>query len=261
MDYSGYDFFRVEVADGIAVATINRPETLNAHQANDHAEYGRLLRDFNADPDVLVAVVTGAGRTFSISAPPDVMESKIATPEGILNLQEEARELVHAHIDLCKPIIAALNGPALGSALIFALLCDFTIVERHVKIADRHVLVGLAAGDGNALLFPLTMGLTRAKKFIYTGQLMTAEEAERIGLISEVVDTGAALTRALELAREIRELHAVAVQLTKRALNQWLALGATTAFDLSLAAETQTFALHGEAVIARMRAFAKPAKA
>jgi enoyl-CoA hydratase/carnithine racemase len=104
------------------------------------------------------------------------------------------------------------------------------------------------------------MGLTRAKKFIYTGQLMTAEEAERIGLISEVVDTGTALRRAMELAREIRALPVDAVQLTKRAMNQWLALGATTAFDLSLAAESQTFAMHGAEVIARMRAFAKPAR-
>jgi enoyl-CoA hydratase/carnithine racemase len=256
MDYSGYEFFRVGVDDGIAVATINRPETLNAHQAKDHAEYGRLLRDLNNDPDVLVAVVTGAGRTFSVSAPADVMEAKISTPEGILALQEEAWELVHAHIDLRKPIIAAVNGAAIGSALVFALFCDFTIVERHVKMGDRHLLVGLVAGDGMALLFPLTMGLQRAKQLIFTGRLITAEEAERIGLISEVVDRGTSLERAMELARELRDLPPAAVQMTKRALNQWLALGATTTFDLGQSAEAVTFALDGPNIIRRMREFA-----
>jgi len=241
MDYSGYKFLAIDVKDGIAFITINRPEKMNATDREGHGELPKILRDLALDDEVKVAVVTGAGKAFSIGGDLEMMEQMNAHPEQLIGLLDEARELVNAHIDLEKPIIAAINGYAMGAGAIFGLLCDFVIAERKAKMADGHVRAAVAAGDGGALLWPLTMGLAKAKRYLLTGDWITAEEAERVGLITEVVENGESLKRATQIAKRLVAGPQTAIRYTKRALNQWLRMGGAAVFDYSLALEMMTF--------------------
>lgn len=259
MDPSSYEFLRIDVNDGVATVVLDRPEKLNACRAADHVELGRVLRDLAADDRVRAAVVTGAGRAFSVGGDYSLVEQTASDPMARLRTLDEARELVYAHLDLEKPIVAAINGVASGAGAAFALLCDITIADRSARIADAHVIAGLAAGDGGTITWPLSAGMAKAKRYLLTGDFIPAEEAERIGLITEVVDDGECLGAALQLAERLAATPQTAVRYTKRALNQQLRDTALRSFDLSLALEmlSKDTGETAEAV-ARWRRGAKP---
>lgn len=241
IDYGDYRFIDVQVRDGIAFLTLNHPDRLNACSLDDHAEFARILRDIARDDAVRVAVVTGAGRAFSVGGDLDLLEQMIEGPvEDAERLFADARDLVLAHADLDKPVVAAVNGHAMGSGAAFALLSDWIVVERQAVIADGHIRAALAAGDGGAAIWPLTVGLTVAKRYLLTGDGIPADEAVRLGLATEMVEEGASLARATEVAQRLAAGPQRAIRYTKRALNQWLRLGVTTAFDYSLALEVRT---------------------
>lgn len=248
IDPTRYSFLNVEVRDGIAYVTMNRPQRANACEEDDHAEFGAILRDIAADVDVRAAVLHGAGRHFSVGATFDWMEELTRNEAMLLELQQQVRELVRAHIDNDKPVVAAINGAATGSGLMFALLSDYIIIEQSGKLSDGHTRAALAAGDGGVLIWPLAVGLTRAKRYLLTGDWIDANEAERIGLVTEVVPDGTSLERAVEVATRFRDMPAMAVRATKRALNEWLSIAATQSFDYSVASEIQTFSIGGAEV-------------
>lgn len=252
IDGSRYGFLDVSVREGIAYVVINRPERMNACSAEDHGEFAQVLRDLQADPEVRVTVLHGAGRAFSVGATYEYMERLTREPDLLAELQEQVHDLVHAHIDMDKPVVAAVNGVATGSGLMFALLSDYVIVEEDVKLADGHIRAALAAGDGGVLIWPMAVGITRAKRYLLTGDWISAQEAERIGLVTELVPKGAALGRATEVAERFRAMPELPVRYTKRAVNQWLAAGALNGFDYSVSLEMQSFALGGEGVRAAL---------
>jgi enoyl-CoA hydratase len=239
--YESFEFFRFEHLDRILVATLNRPEKLNAVRHSDHRELGELLRTVAKDDDTDILVLHGAGRAFCIGGDYELIERGTKDPRFVLEMQRDARELVQAHIDLEKPVIAAIHGRASGSGATFALLSDIIIAERGALIGDCHTRFAMAAGDGGVLTWPLSMGIVRAKRYLLTGDWLEAEEAERLGLITEVVEEGQGRARAIEWAERLSENNADAVRLTKRAINGWLALGMTTAFNASVAFEMLTF--------------------
>lgn len=248
VDPAAYTFLDVSVRDGLAVIVMNRPERMNACDAVDHEEFPRILRDIARDPEVQVAVLTGAGRAFSVGATFDWMEDLTRDRASLLELQDQVRELVRAHVDNDKPVVAALNGFATGSGLMFALLSDYIVAEEDARISDGHIRAGLAAGDGGTLIWPLAVGITRAKRYLMTGDWIDAVEAERIGLVTELVPTGESLGRAIEVAERFKRMPQLAVRSTKRAINQWLSLGVSTSFELSAALEMQTFDTGGHEV-------------
>ena len=249
IDPASYSFLDVRVRpDGIAFVVIDRPERMNACSHEDHGEFARVLRDIAADPAVRVAVLHGAGRAFSVGATYDYMDRLTRDAELLAVLQEQVHDLVHAHIDLDKPVIAAINGVATGSGLMFALLSDYSIIEAGVKLADGHIRAALAAGDGGVLIWPMAVGITRAKRYLLTGDWIDAQEAERIGLVTELVPVGTSLERATAVAERFLAMPERAVRYTKRAVNQWLAAGAMNGFDYSVSLEMQSFALDGAAV-------------
>jgi enoyl-CoA hydratase len=210
---------------------------MNAVNASISDDFPRLLRDYREDNDVDVAVITGEGRAFSIGGDLDLMQDINDNPEKELpDLIKTGGDLVRAHLDLDKPIIAAVNGHAMGAGATFALLCDFIIMERQATLSDGHLAGALTAGDGGALIWPLAVGLTRAKKYLMTADWITAEEAERIGLITEVVETGDSLRRATEIAERLAGAPQVPLRFTKRALNLWL-WQSLPIFEQSLALE------------------------
>lgn len=239
MDYSGYEFLDIEVDEGVALVKIGKP---NARSHEQHEEYPRCLRDFAVDDDVRVVVATGTGDNFAPGASYESIEYRREhLDEELAGILRRGRDLTNAHIDLEKPFITALNGWSWGSGTVFSLFGDFIIAERHVRFGDGHIATALAAGDGGCITWPLSVGIITAKKYLMTADWISAEEAERIGLITEVVDTGASLSRSMDLARRLAAGPQQAIRLTKRALNQYYRWGNVVSGEYSLAAEGLTF--------------------
>jgi enoyl-CoA hydratase len=151
---------------------------------------------------------------------------------------DRSRGLFGALRDLHVPIVAAVNGPAIGAGCTLALLCDIVIMADGASLGDPRVAFGLAPGDGAAVLWPLLAGLPAARAHLLTGDLLSAQEAHRIGLISQTVAAESLLPTAMALTTRIASLPPVAVQSTKRVLNRHLASAETAAFELALAAES-----------------------
>jgi enoyl-CoA hydratase len=148
----------------------------------------------------------------------------------------EARDLVYNVINCSKPIVSAVQGPAVGAGLAVALLADISVAGRTAKIIDGHTRLGVAAGDHAAIVWPLLCGLAKAKYYLLLCDALTGEEAERIGLVSLCVDDSQVHERALEIAGRLADGAAEAIRSTKYALNNWLRMAGPT-FDASLAME------------------------
>ena len=245
-DYSKYQHLVIEKSDGIALLTMNRPDVLNATNARLHQELGQIWLDIGQDPQVRVAVVTGAGRAFSAGGDLDNIDEQIhlemtQASEEILRTMAEASAIVYNMINLDKPIISAINGVAVGAGLAVALIADISIAAENARITDGHTRLGVAAGDHSAIIWPLLCGMAKAKLYLLTADFLDAREAERIGLVSMVVPTDQLIPTAMDVARRLADGPQTAIRFTKRALNQWLRLGGLASFDYSLALEMLTF--------------------
>ena len=241
VDYSSYQYLLVEKNDGIALLTLNRPEVYNATNFRLHYELSRIWPDLGQDPEVKVAVVTGAGNAFSAGGDFEMIEQALGNPEVIARNMQEASDIVHNMINLDKPVISAINGVAVGAGLAVALLADISIASEKARFTDGHTRLGVAAGDHAALIWPLLMSMAKAKYYLLTCDFLDGKEAERIGLVSMVVPPEELMDKAMEIARRLANGPQPALRFTKRALNQWLRMGALTAFDYSLAAEMLGF--------------------
>ena len=241
VDYSSYKHIIVEKSDGVALLTLNRPEVFNAANSRLHQELASIWQDVGHDPEVKVAVVTGAGKAFSAGGDFEMIEKAIGNPEFIGQNMQEAGDIVHNMINLDKPVISAINGVAVGAGLAVALLADISIASERARFTDGHVRLGVAAGDHAALLWPLLMSMAKAKYYLLTCDFLDGKEAERIGLVSMVVPHEELMSKAMEVARKLADGPQSAIRFTKKALNQWLRMGAHTAFDYSLALEMLGF--------------------
>lgn len=230
-----YSYLKIEKADGgVAVVTFNRPEDGNRWALADEWEVTQFLHDLAADDEVRAVVLTGSGGTFCGGAHHN------DDPFDPFGYYDRSREVFGAWLDFPKPIVVALNGPATGSGLSFMTLCDIVIAERHVTFSDPHVRVGVVTATG-PYMWPLSVGLLRAKRWLLTGDTLDAEEAERIGLVSEVVETDSSFDRAMALARQVASYSPTAVQGSKRVLTQWMRQAFTPVFEQGLALEFLTF--------------------
>ncbi len=241
MDYSSYQHLLVEKKDGIALLTINRPESLNATNFRLHNELSRVWLDLAEDDEVRVAVITGAGRAFSAGGDFEVVEKSMGNLEVVAQTMKEARDIVHNMINCDKPIISAINGVAVGAGLAVALLADISIASENARFIDGHTRLGVAAGDHAAVIWPLLVGMAKAKYYLLTCDMLDAKEAERIGLVSMVVPPDQLMPKALEVARKLATGAQQAIRWTKHSLNQWLRAAAHTSFDYSLALEMLGF--------------------
>jgi len=242
MEYDDLRFLEVRIDAGVAVVTLAGPEQGNAISFAGHVEMSTILPRLGADDRVDAVLLTGRGNVFCAGPTPEFMERIAANdPNVVPQLMADVRALVQSHVDFEKPVVTALNGPAAGGPLAFALLADIVIAERQVTLSDMHVAAAVAAGDGGVLIWPLAMGLLRAKRYLLTGDPLSAEAAERLGLVTEVVDPGASFERAMFYARRFASGSRQALRHTKRALNHWLRVG-MPGFDLSWAGEILTVA-------------------
>jgi len=222
--------------EGILVITMNRPERLNAADETMHRELVEIWRDVDAAQDVDVAILRGAGAGFSAGGDLDMVERIADDWSTRVRVWKEARDLVRNLIDCSKPVVSALHGPAVGAGLVAGLLADVSIAARDARIIDGHTRLGVAAGDHAAAVWPLLIGMAKAKYYLLTCEPMSGEEAERLGLVSLCVDASELDARALAVARRLRAGSASAVRWTKYALNNWYRLAGPT-FDASLALE------------------------
>ena len=241
MNYNSYEHLAIERKDGIALLTINRPETLNSTNFRLHYELSRIWLDIAEDEEVRVALITGAGRAFSAGGDFEVVEKAQGNLEVVLQIMKEARDIVHNMINCDKPIISAINGVAVGAGLAVALLADISIASENAKFTDGHTRLGVAAGDHAAVIWPLLVGMAKAKYYLLTCDMLDAKEAERIGLVSMCVPPDQLMPKAMEVATKLSTGAQHAIRWTKQSLNQWLRAAAHTSFDYSLALEMLGF--------------------
>jgi enoyl-CoA hydratase len=213
---------------------------LNAVDHQVHRQLADVWMTVDRDPDVRVALLTGAGRAFSAGGSFDLLADLTTDYAVRTRIMREARDLVMNVINCSKPIVSAIHGPAVGAGLVAAILADVSVAGRTARIIDGHTRLGVAAGDHAAICWPLLCGMAKAKYYLLTCETLTGEEAERIGVVSLVVDDDAVQDKALEVATTLANGAQSAIRWTKHTLNHWYRV-MTPAFDASLAYEFYGF--------------------
>jgi len=222
------------VADGIGTILLNRPHRKNAFTLDMIDIWAQALRDARTDPDVRVVVLTGAGDAFCSGV--DLDRRQDATPATPLERKENLSERIHripfALEDLDKPVIAAINGVAVGAGMDMALMCDMRIMARSARLSEGYVRVGLVPGDGGCYYLPRLVGTAKALELLLTGDFIDAEEAGRLGIANHVVDDADLAGAVNTLARKIADGPPVAIRTIKRAVYQSARSDLRTALDL-----------------------------
>ena len=250
-EYEGYDAIRFErVGDVLRVTLANPRNKVNAVDAAMHDELRRLFEELKGEDTARAIVLTGSGRAFSAGGDFDWMAG--TRPEDLAGMRREGKQIVWNLLDVEVPIVAAVNGPAIGLGATLALLCDVIFMADTAKLGDPHVQVGIVAGDGGAVAWPLAVGPAVAKRYLLTGDALSAADAERLGLISHVVAADDLGDEAMAFAQRLAAGAPLAVRYTKLAVNQLIKQAMSTAFDYSTALEVLTFvsADHREALSA-----------
>lgn len=239
MDYQHLD---IDVTNGVATVTMNRPEVLNGLHPPAHAEMERVWGELGENDDVRVAILTGAGRAFSAGGDLKDMQARLAAdPTGGSGISAASgRRIVYNLLDFEKPLIAAVNGAAVGLGATLALLCDIVIVSDEAVLGDPHITVGLVPGDGGLAVWTLLAGPNRAKEFMMLGSMLGPEEALRLGLVNHVVPADDVLTVARGIADRLANGPQVALRGTKVSINNWIKSQFASLFEVSLAAELQS---------------------
>jgi len=230
--------------------TFNRPDSLNAVNFEMHEELADVFRYAATDEHSDVVVVTGAGRAFSAGGDLDHIARNAANPELFDVEARTAKRIVFAMLDLDKPLICRLNGHAVGLGATLALLCDVIFAAEGAKIGDPHVGVGLVAGDGGAVIWAQRIGLARAKEYLLTGELLTAQKAAEIGLINHCLPA-VELDGAVDaFCERLLNGATTAIRYTKILTNLELKRLATAVMDAGIAYESLSVrtADHREAV-------------
>jgi enoyl-CoA hydratase len=246
-------------SDGpIRVVTLNRPGSLNAVCPEMQQSLISVWSQIASDSEARAVVLTGAGRTFCAGGDMDNFLVQQADVERRRFSLRNARRLADEMVGFHLPVVAAVNGPAIGLGATLAVLSDIVVLSEKSYLADTHVLVGLVAGDGGAAFWPLLTGLLRAKELLLLGSRVEPQEALRLGLANRVVAPDDVMPTALELARKLSELPPQAVQDTKRSLNIHLKAAMNSVLDFSLAAECESFGTpEVAAAVAKIRANVK----
>jgi len=231
----------VEARGHVRIVTLNRPAALNAADQVLHGEIARIWRELDADPDVRAVVVTGAGKAFCAGGDLDLLDRMVGDLALRGAIMAEGADIVRGMTSMEVPILAAVNGPAVGLGCSLAAMSDLVIVEEQAYFADPHVSLGLVAADGGGLTWPLLTSLLRAKEFILLGDRLPATDALQLGLANRVVGTGDSVTVAVELAERLANLPAQAVRESKALLNRALHEAVRSSLAPAIAAESASF--------------------
>lgn len=232
----GYSVLDVDIRGQIAYATFTGADDLHRYpSAKLHQELATLSSQLRTDRQIRALVIAGTSDIFSLGQLPN----SSAEPPNDLGpdlSRNTVRYFIREFLDLDIPVITAVNGPVMGGILALVLLSDIIVAEEHATFQDMHVPTGRPSTTG-PFFWPLAVGLMQARRYLLTGDRLTAREAERIGLVTEVVSQGESLTRATEFAAQLAFLSPIAVGGTKRALNQWLRNAFPSVFDGAVAVQ------------------------
>lgn len=220
---------------------IDRPgDDLNRVDGALHHDLCRLFPVLRAERSARAVLLTGRGRAFSAGGDFEWFPT-LQEPGRLDDLRLDARQMIGDLLDVHLPIVCAVNGSAVGLGASIALLCDAVFMAESATLADPHVRVGLVAGDGGTVAWPLAVGPVRAKRYLLTGDPVPAAEAERLGLVTEVAPDAELDQRAMAFAERLAAGAPLAVQHTKQAVNALVKSAMGPAFDVATALETVTF--------------------
>jgi enoyl-CoA hydratase/carnithine racemase len=240
MDYGSYKQLEIARHERVVTVTINRPEVRNALNAELHAEFGRIFIDLDQDDECDVVILTGAGGYFCgggdinwiLSLNNNLVESAAAIKTD--------RRIQNSLLDLEKPIIAKVRGPAIGLGCSLALFCDFVYATPETTFADPHVSVGLVAGDGGAVIWPQLIGYARARRYLLTGDPIKGTDAAQMGLITDAVADDELDATVEQMASRLASGATYAIKWTKASINAGLKVTANAIIDRAGAFENLT---------------------
>lgn len=261
---ASFETLRLSRDGAVLRIEIARPEVKNAVNRQMHRELASVFQLADADPHSRIVVLTGAGEAFCAGGDLDYMKYMRDTPGAFAESTVEARRILFSLLDMAKPLVARINGDAIGLGATLALFADITVAADTARLADPHVRVGLVAGDGAAVIWPALVGYARAKAALLTGKPVAAPDAAAMGLINEAVPAAELDTRVAAWVRDLDAGATTAVRYTKMSMNIALRQLASSMLDASLAYEIVTAHSpdHSEAVEAfaqrRRPAFDKP---
>jgi enoyl-CoA hydratase/carnithine racemase len=241
MTYDLPDCLQVEADGPIRVVRLNRPEQLNATNRDLHAGLAALFPQLDADEDARVAVITGNGRAFSAGG--DFAYIDELTKDDWLRRETivHGRQIVTGMVACRVPVVAAVNGPAVGLGCSIVALSDIVFMAESAHLADPHVMVGLVAADGGPVTWPLMISLQLAKEYALTGDKIPAARAAQIGLANHVCPDDEVVDAAMACAERIARLPQRATEDTKRILNMHLERAVLATIDFALTAEDRSF--------------------
>jgi enoyl-CoA hydratase len=245
----------VEIDGPVRVVTFGRPDELNAVNRGLHWGLANVWRQLAADAAAKVVIVTGAGRAFSAGGDLDWITSFLDDPVARDESLREGAQIIEEMLRFPLPVIAAVNGAAVGLGCSLAVLSDIVLISEKAFLADPHVSVGLVAGDGGAAFWPLLTPILRSREYLYTGDRIPAATAVELGLASRVVPPGELLAEARRLAERLAAQPAEALRGTKRVVNLYLSGALSGAVQAGFAAERVTMlsAEHRERLLALRR--------
>jgi len=240
MRYADFKRLKAELLDnGILDLSCHFVGDRNLYDADGHRELASIWPVISRDPDVRVVLLRGHAGMFNGGGTPEMISDCVSSWDRVIEAHQEARDIVMGVVECTKPVVTAIEGAAVGGGLAAAMVSDITVAGENAKIVDPHTLIGLVAGDGAAIIWPLLCGMARTKLALLTGQRIKGREAAAMGLVSMAVPDGEVLAKAREIAQSIAVQPHAAIRWTKHALNGWLRM-ATPIFDHSLALEYVT---------------------
>jgi enoyl-CoA hydratase len=246
-----FEYIQLKRDGDVLRVTIDRGDDLNAVNDQLHRELTELFPYLQREREARAVLLTGRGRAFSAGGDfnwfPELQDMT-----AMEHLRLDAKQMIWDLLDVHLPIVCALNGHAIGLGASIALFCDVIFMASSATLADPHVRVGIVAGDGGTAAWPLAVGPARAKRYLLTGDSVSAVEAERLGLVTEVVPDDEVDERAMAFAQRLAAGAPLAVQYTKLAVNKLVKEALNTSFDVATAYEMLTFksADHAEALAA-----------
>jgi len=227
--------------NGVSEISLVRPKLLNRFDNQLQIELATALEELAKDDNTRAIVLGSSGKAFSAGGDFALMRSAHDDADSRRDTVEAGLRLLRSFSGLPQPIVAAVQGPAIGLGATVALMCDVVVAARAAKLADTHVKIGLVAGDGGCLVWPQAAGMLRARRHLLTGDALDATTAYQLGMVTDIVEEpDDALPCAREIATRIAALPPLAVQGTKRALNHVTSLRADEVVPLAFELEEHT---------------------
>ena len=245
MQYDLPDELVVTASGPLRTVTFNRPAHYNAVNHALHHALADLWRQLLRDDDASVVILTGAGDAFCAGGDIEFIQHAVDDPEHRYRMFGDARRIVTEMLAFPLPVIAAVNGPAIGLGCSLAVMSDIVLISESAYLADPHVTVGVVAADGGALCWPLLVSMLKAKEYLFTGDRIPAAVAVDLGLANRAIPAADLLDEAHLLASRLAAQPRQALRDTKRALNIHMRRAVDAVLDFAFSAESETLALPG----------------